>query len=43
MLGFDPRISGIESDHSANCATTTAQNYLYYGRKNITTLYITRF
>ena len=24
MLGFEPRISGIGSDHSANCATTTA-------------------
>ena len=24
MSGFDPRISGVESDRSANCATTTA-------------------
>ena len=26
MLGFDLRISGVESDHSANCATTTARD-----------------
>ena len=25
MLGFEPRISGVGSDRSANCATTTAQ------------------
>ena len=25
MLGFEPRISGVESDRSANCATTIAQ------------------
>ena len=24
MSGFEPRISGVESDRSANCATTTA-------------------
>ena len=24
MLGFEPRISGVGSNHSANCATTTA-------------------
>ena len=25
MTGFEPGSSGIRSDHSANCATTTAQ------------------
>ena len=25
MTGFEPRTSGIESDHSTNWATTTAQ------------------
>ena len=25
MLGFEPRISGVRSDRSANCTTTTAQ------------------
>ena len=24
MTGFEPRISGIVSDHSTNCVTTTA-------------------
>ena len=25
MVGFEPRICGVGSDRSANCATTTAQ------------------
>ena len=24
MLGFEPRVSGVGSDRSANCATTSA-------------------
>ena len=26
MTGFKPRSSGVRSDHSVNCATTTAQD-----------------
>ena len=29
MTGFEPRTSGIGSDHSANWATTTAHIYLF--------------
>ena len=25
MTGFEPRIAGVGSDHSTNCATTTGQ------------------
>ena len=27
MTGFEPRISGVESDHSTNCVTTPARCY----------------
>ena len=30
MLGFEPWISGIGSDHSANCATTTALKIIFF-------------
>ena len=29
MLGFEPWISGVRSDHSTKCATTTAQFVVY--------------
>ena len=29
MLGIDLRVSGVGSDSSANCATTTAELYLF--------------
>ena len=34
MLGFEPRISGVGSDHSANCATTTALYTSFFGSFN---------
>ena len=30
MTGFEPRTSAIGSNHSANLATTTAQNYRFF-------------
>ena len=29
MTGFEPQISGVRSKRSTNCATTTAQNWLF--------------
>ena len=29
MIGFEPRSSGIGSDRSANCATTTARKVYF--------------
>ena len=30
MSGFEPRISGVGSDHSTNCATTTANSRVFF-------------
>ena len=35
MLGFEQRISGVGSDHSANCATTAAINCPFYIYKSL--------
>ena len=32
MTGFEPGSSGIGSDRSANCATTTAQQFYLFGQ-----------
>ena len=37
MLGFEPRISGVGSDRSANWATTTAQPLLESELVSLTT------
>ena len=29
MTGFEPGSSGVGSDHSANCATTTSQGKIF--------------
>ena len=29
LLGFEPKITGVESDPSANCATTIERSYLF--------------
>ena len=35
MLGFEPRISGVGSNHSANCATTTAQGLFLFKERQL--------
>ena len=32
MTGLEPQVSGVGSDHSANCATTTVGNLLRFCR-----------
>ena len=34
MIGFEPRISGVGSNRSTNCATTTAQKSWFLTQSN---------
>ena len=43
MTGFEPRISGIGSDHSANWATTTALFLHKFRICNLTTNFVNKF